>query len=365
MSELTNSVFLQAANSFCFDRTHRRAKLLQKTKPFRPFAKHTPDSGPLRGQSRKHSGFTGWIFCPILLCSSKKRLHRQASTCGRKALADYFQCLLLDCDGVLWQGDQNIDGSALAVQALKQAGKQLVLVTNSSTKSRASLAARATNVLGIDVGVEEVVTSGAVVAAEAVAQKVKTAYVVGSQGLKEELQLAGIQVLDPDVPEPFDENLFRLLTTIPTPEAVIVGHDESFSFSKLATASLFLQRGGEACLFFGTNPDVGNRDKSGYLIPEAGAILAAIEAASGRSAVITGKPSTILINQLLQQRGLTKQQVMMVGDRLDTDIAFGNNGGISTCLVLTGVSSRTQVDAAHDALRPQHVCNSLHDIVFG
>lgn len=284
---------------------------------------------------------------------------------ARLALADKFQCLLLDCDGVLWSGAEPIAGSAEAMQALKAAGKKFALVTNASAKTRAAVARRATETVGVTITAADVVTSGSVAAAALASRSITSAYVIGAPGLHEELRLAGISIVSLELPDSFDESaLRRLACDAPEVGAVVVGHDEAFSYNKLALACMLLQLR-DSCLLLGTNPDVGNRDKAGYLVPEAGALIAAVEAVTGRKALVTGKPSPLLIQHLLEKHKLAPNEVLMVGDRLDTDIAFGAAGGVETCLVLTGVSTADEAAALPADRRPSHVRASLEQVVFG
>lgn len=284
----------------------------------------------------------------------------------RRALADNFKCLVLDCDGVLWRGSEAIPGSSEAVQALQRSGKQLAFVTNASARTRAAVADRISAKLGTAVPASDVVTSGSVAAAAVAARANPTAFVIGADGLHEEMRLAGVSVVEPVLPMPFDEAAFRALArTLPPVGAVVVGHDEAFSYGKLALASLLLQQGGEACTLIGTNPDVANRDVDGYLVPEAGTLIAAVEAASGREATVVGKPSPEVICQLIAKHGLEAEEVLMVGDRLDTDIRFGLAARARTCLVLTGVHTRIEAEALPTSERPNYVKDCLLDIVAG
>jgi len=297
--------------------------------------------------------------------SRRRQLLRCGDVSGRRALADNFDCVLLDCDGVLWRGDEPIEGSTEAVQRMKAAGKRLYFITNASARSRREVAERISRQLGAPVAADEVVTSGSVVAAVAASCGVKSAFVIGAEGLREEMQLAGVEAVNPRLSDHFDETSFcAVAESLPAVGAVVVGHDEDFSYTKLALASVLLQRGGTDCLLLGTNPDVGNRAPSGYLIPEAGSLIPAVEAASGRKARVVGKPSADVILQLLQKTGFDPARVLMVGDRLDTDIRFGHAGGVRTCLVLTGVSTRADVEVLPpDWGGPDYIRGSLAEVV--
>lgn len=296
------------------------------------------------------------------LLATIARVRRRRGRCLH-ALADDFKCILLDCDGVLWRGGEVISGSAESVLQLQRSGKQVLFVTNASSRTRADIAERISGMLGVTIPASSVVTSSSVAAATAAASHCKDAFLVGAEGLREEFRAAGVGLVDVKAPEPFDEVAFRALTkTLPPVSAVVIGHDEDFTYGKLALAAFFLQVG-DACQFIGTNPDVGNRDVAGYLLPEAGSLIAAVEAVSSRKATVVGKPSAEVIRQVLREHSLNAHEVLMVGDRLDTDIRFGKAGKVKTCLVLTGVSTRDQCESVPLEFRPDHIRDCLQDIV--
>jgi HAD superfamily hydrolase (TIGR01450 family) len=190
--------------------------------------------------------------------------------------------------------------------------------------------------------------------------------VVGEKGLVEELREVGLSCRSDSesthaaLP---DEQLAELMgNTQARPDAVVVGLDSHFTYRKLATAAAYVQMG---ATFVGTNPDAGDRIGTG-LAPGAGAMIAAVETVSGVKANIVGKPVPTMIQHLLREHGLRPQRAIMIGDRLDTDIAFGKSGGVRTCLVLTGVATQAQAEAlplGHPC-RPDSVMDSLAKIAW-
>ncbi|CAN0089976.1 unnamed protein product, partial [Phaeothamnion confervicola] len=264
-----------------------------------------------------------------------------------RTLLDGIDNLLLDCDGVLWAGSDPIPGAIECVKAMIAAGKKVVFITNNSTKSRREsdfltrgYAAKFSS-FGLDVSPDQIVTSGSALAALLAVQhpSVTAAYVVGEGGLAEELELAGIRCVSEAVgagPEML-ESEFRALSADPAVGAVAVGWCRAFSFRQLATASYYLQAV-PGCVFLGTNPD--DADRVGvHLMPGTGPLIRAVECASRQPATVVGKPNPELIRAILDTHRMDPARTLMVGDRLDTDIAFGNGGGIATCLVLTGVAT--------------------------
>jgi phosphoglycolate/pyridoxal phosphate phosphatase family enzyme len=289
-----------------------------------------------------------------------------ASTGGWRSVrvAD-FDAFLLDMDGVLWHGAAPVPGSLETVAALQAAGKRCFFVTNNATRSRAAVAARLTHA-GIAASAETVLTSGSAAAEFLTAlvrpsgASTRTAFVIGEAGLVTELSLAGI-VCDCGPPGEVslsDADFGALFApSAPTYDAVVVSYDGACTSAKLARASAAVQRG---AALVGTNPDAGDRCGGG-LQPGAGVFIAALEAATGTRAIVVGKPAPTLIAQLLARHGLDPRRTVMIGDRLDTDIAFGTAGGVETCLVLTGVATLEQAEllAADDARRPTHLMSSL------
>ena len=238
-------------------------------------------------------------------------------------------------------------------------------VTNNSTRTRAQVAQRLSRA-GVTASPTDVLTSAAA-AADYLLSTLQHArrrlFVVGEAGLVQELEGAGFSAeRAPDGELALSEHAFAALfdAAVPLYDAVVVGYDTAFTSAKLARASAAIQRG---ALLVGTNPDAGDACGAG-IMPGAGPLIAAVENATGAKAVVVGKPAATLITQLLARHGLDPARTVMVGDRLDTDMAFGAAGGVSRCLVLTGVATEAQAAALplSDARRPTHMLNSLADL---
>ena len=212
-------------------------------------------------------------------------------------LADHYQAVLLDLDGVLYRGEHRVPGAPEAVTALRSVGKRIVFLTNNSARTPEQVAEKLRG-LGIEAAPEEVVTSALPTArllATSADGGTPTAYVVGQDGVRAALDEAGVQVL---VGEPDGADF------------VVVGWDGEVGYEQLRVATVLVRRGAQ---LVATNDDAAYPAPGGELWPGAGAILAAVETASGTRATVVGKPHRPLFEAALELAG-TRNGVM-VGDR--------------------------------------------------
>ena len=255
------------------------------------------------------------------------------------ALADNFDGLLVDLDGVVWVGRDLLPGAAETLRALIEGGKEIVFVTNNSVRRPAAYAGYLREA-GVPVGDERVVTAGASTAQLAVERVGSggTAFVIGAPGFKETVADAGLVLLEGEAARNAD--------------AVVVSGHREFDYAELLTATLALRAGAS---LFGTSRDP-TLPMPGGAWPGTGAALAAVETASGKVAEIGGKPEAHLFEQA---RALIPgaERVAMVGDRLASDIQGGRRAGLATVLVLSGACSREEAAAADPP--PDHVIDDL------
>lgn len=292
----------------------------------------------------------------------------QLSTPGEYAdLLDKFDTFMFDCDGVLWSGDHLIGGVIEALHLLRSKGKKILFVTNNATKSRKSYKKKFDG-FGIEAHVEEIFGSAyaAAVYISTVVKlpKDKKVYVVGMSGVEEELQNEGVQFIGGTDPadttfEPFDLKDFN-----PDPDVSVVlcGLDTNINYTKLSKAFRYLHTNPE-CLFIATNED-STFPSSGGILPGAGSISAPLRYALGRDPVCTGKPSQSMLDCIQAKVHFDPKRTIMIGDRLNTDILFGKAGGLSTLLVLTGVTSKAEVlgPGATPIAVPDYVTQSIGDL---
>jgi glycerol-1-phosphatase len=255
------------------------------------------------------------------------------------ALADSFDGLLIDLDGVVWIGREPVPGSVETLRELHDRGTEVVFVTNNSVKLPAFYVER---LRGLGVPVEEgrVMTSAEATAGLAV-ERVgagTTVFVIGAPGFKEVIEAAGLKVLTGEEGR--------------SAEAVLVSGHREFDFEELATANFALQGGAS---LFATSRDP-TLPMPGGALPGTGATLAAVETASGRRAEIGGKPEPHLFRQALSLIP-GAERVAMVGDRIASDIDGGRRAGLETVLVLSGDTTREQAEASDPG--PDHVVDDL------
>lgn len=254
-------------------------------------------------------------------------------------LADEFDGLLIDLDGVVWTGREPVPGSPETLAALLESGKELVFVTNNPSRPPARYAEKLRE-MGVEVSPDRIVTAGMVtarLAAEA-AGPGGSAFVIGAPALKEMVAASGAALLDGEAAR--------------AAGVVVVSGHRGFDYEELLSAKLALD-GGAALVATSHDPTM---PMPGGSWPGTGAVLAAVETASGRSAEIGGKPERHLFEMALERIG-RPGRVAMVGDRIASDIDGGRAAGLATVLVLTGSSSREEAEAAEPP--PDHVLDSL------
>jgi 4-nitrophenyl phosphatase len=227
-------------------------------------------------------------------------------------------------DGVLWQGSQTIGDLPSIFDRISQRGWKVILATNNASRTPKQYVQRL-NDLGVHVEAWQVINSAHVVTSY-LSQQYPTGgnvYVIGEVGITEALAEKGFSI--------GEENAL----------AVVVGIDRQLSYDKLCRATLLIRSG---VPFIGTNPDRTFPVPEG-LIPGAGAILAAIETATYVKPLIMGKPSPAMYQLALKRVGTSPFDTLVVGDRLETDIAGAQAIGCRTALVLSGVSTETDAIA--------------------
>jgi len=245
---------------------------------------------------------------------------------------------LTDMDGVLVHEERAIPGAAEFVQRLRDSGRKFLVLTNNSIFTPRDLRARLL-MSGIDVPEESIWTSALATAQFLAEQRPGgTAYVVGESGLTTALHDVGYVMTDRD------------------PDYVVLGETRTYSFEAITRAIRLIEKGAR---FIATNPDPSGPSPYGTL-PATGSVAALISTATGRQPYYIGKPNPLMMRSALNRLDAHSETTVMVGDRMDTDIISGLEAGLRTVLVLTGSTSREQVE--HFPYRPSRIVDSVADL---
>jgi HAD superfamily hydrolase (TIGR01450 family) len=264
-----------------------------------------------------------------------------------------YEQVILDLDGCVWVGPDPLPGAADAIAALRDGGKRVAFVTNDPRHAGEEFVQKLWGI-GVQASLADVVTVGAAVHhLLAETRRAGTAFVIGTDALRRHVADAGVRIV----------NHTDLASRA---ELVIVGGTDDFVFDDLKNAVLALRRGAD---FLATGRDATYPMPEG-LWPGTGALLAAVEVGSGRSAAIVGKPEPQLFFTALDRLG--DGPTLVIGDRLDADIAAAEKARLDSALVLTGGTSRTEAEAAAAAgagapkkPKPLVVADSLAALVNG
>ncbi len=267
------------------------------------------------------------------------------------AILSNIRALITDMDGVLWHGNNPIPGLVDFFQTLRQLNIRFILATNNASLTQQQYVNKLAD-MGVSVTAEEIMTSGIATAlylAEHEDPAKTRIFVVGEDGAKQPLLEKGFTLTD----------LYQL-NTEQTPgqgaNIVVCGKDETLTWHKLATASLNIRAGAK---FIGTNADTTLPTEYG-ITHGNGAILAALQAATGVKPTIIGKPEPIMYQQAMSLLGVPPNSTVAIGDRLETDILGAVRTGIRSLMVLTGVS--TETDLQHSDYQPTWVMPDIQAV---
>lgn len=252
-----------------------------------------------------------------------------------------MKSIISDMDGVIYRGKQLIPGAQAFVQRLLESKVPFLFLTNNAEQTPIDLKLKLEQL-----GISGLTEDNFITAAMATAMFLKAqnrkptpkAYVIGGAGLMNELYNVGFSISESN------------------PDYVIVAKSSSFGFEQLKKAVRFIDQGAK---FIGTNPDMIDPVEGG-MEPAAGTILAAIAAATGKKPYIVGKPNALMMTLATRKLGVHPDNAVMVGDRMDTDIVGGMEAGMTTALVLSGVTTPEIMEQF--PYRPDHVFNNVGEI---
>lgn len=242
--------------------------------------------------------------------------------------------VLCDIDGVLLHNNAPLDGACDFIARLEESEHDYLLITNYPSQTPQDLANRLSGA-GMEVSAERIFTSAMAVGAFLARQKGRKAYVVGEGALSHELYGLGFTLTDVD------------------PDFVVVGETRAFNWDMIHKAAKLIAGGAR---FIATNPDTAGPDFQ----PACGALCASIERITGREPFYVGKPSPWIVRAALNSLNAHSENSVFVGDNMATDILAGTQAGMRTILVLSGVTSRA--DLERYPFQPNHVFASVGEI---
>lgn len=246
---------------------------------------------------------------------------------------------IIDMDGVIYHGNKLLPGVTDFLAWLETSGKKYLFLTNSSERTPKELHEKMKR-LGIDVAEDHFYTSALATASFLSNQKPDgSAYIIGDAGLIHALYSVGYSVNNVN------------------PDYVVVGDTHSYNFEKVELAVNLVIRGAK---LIGTNSDISGPIEVG-ITPSTKALIAPIEIASGKKAYFVGKPNPLMMRSALKRLGVKREDAIVIGDRMDTDVRCGLESEIDTLLVLSGITDRNGIDQF--PYRPRYILGGIIDLV--
>jgi len=245
-------------------------------------------------------------------------------------------CFLLDMDGTFYLGDELLPGALRFIEVIRRQGGDFLFLTNNSSQHSESYARKITR-LGLPIGAEKVFTSGEATAIYlARLHPEARIYLVGTPALEEEFAAHGFVLTDE------------------SPDFAVLGFDTTLIYEKLWKLCDFVRAG---VPYVATHPDLNCPTPQGFM-PDIGAMIAFVKAATGCMPKVIGKPHREMVEAVTERKGLPESNLCMVGDRLYTDIALGDESGITTVLVLTGETHLEDIESSPH--KPDYVFRDLN-----
>lgn len=246
---------------------------------------------------------------------------------------------ICDMDGVIYHGNEILEGVREFVNWMIDNGKKFVFLTNSPEKTPHELSMKLER-MGLSVSADHFYTS-AMATAEFLSTQAPgcTAYVIGEAALSKAL---------------YDKKIYM---NDVNPEYVVIGETRTYSFEKIEKAISLVNKGAK---LIGANPDTVGVTESG-IMPATGSLVAPIEIATGKKAYFVGKPNPLMLRHGLRLLGCHSDDIAFIGDRMDTDIIAGIESNVDTVLVLSGVTSREDIDKF--PYRPKYIFNGVGDLI--
>ena len=252
-----------------------------------------------------------------------------------------IKCFLLDLDGTIYLGNRLIPGAGTFLETLKEKQVDYLFLTNNSSKDKLAYVDKLSQ-LGIEVEARQVLTSG----------EATTIYLQTKRpGAKVFLLGTG------ELAQEFTDQGFKLVASQDNPDFVVLGFDTTLTYQKLWDACDLVRDGVE---YIATHPDFNCPLEGGKYMPDTGAMIAFIQASTGKLPKVMGKPNQEIVDAALTRTGHSPKQMAIVGDRLYTDIAMGRRSGLTSILVLSGETKKQDLTATSQ--RPDYVFSSVKEL---
>lgn len=250
-----------------------------------------------------------------------------------------IKCFILDMDGTIYLGNELFPFTKDFLKKVEDTGREYYFFTNNSSKSQQAYIEKLAR-LGIQIKKEQMmISSHVIIKYLKESYDKKSIYVVGTPSLIQEF-------------ESFDMNL-----TEEDPDIVVLGFDTTLTYEKLSKACHYIRNG---CTYFGINPDWNCPMEGGTFIPDCGSMAKLIEASTGKFPEFFGKPSKHTLDYIIKETGYQPEEIAIVGDRLYTDIAVADGSDVTSILVLSGESTREDVEKSD--VKPDVVVENLVEI---
>ena len=253
------------------------------------------------------------------------------------------KCFLLDMDGTIYLGNRLIDGADIFLKELQNRNIRYIFLTNNSSKNKNEYLKKLKN-MGIDVEIDNIFTSGE--ATTIYLNKLKKGaniFLLGTKALEDEFINAGFNLIKErgkDI------------------DFVVLGFDTTLTYEKIWIACEYIAEGKK---FIATHPDFNCPLDGGKFMPDTGSMIELIKASTGKSPLVIGKPNRYIIDAILEKYSLKKEDLVIVGDRLYTDIRTGIDNNITSILVMSGETDEEMVK--NTEYIPDYIFNSVKEIV--
>lgn len=252
------------------------------------------------------------------------------------------KCFLLDMDGTIYLGNRLIDGADIFLKELQNRNIRYIFLTNNSSKNKNEYLKKLKN-MGIDVEIDNIFTSGeATIIYLNKLKKGANIFLLGTKALEDEFINAGFNLIkerEKDI------------------DFVVLGFDTTLTYEKIWIACEYIAEGKK---FIATHPDFNCPLDGGKFMPDTGSMIELIKASTGKSPVVIGKPNRYIIDAILEKYSLKKEELVIVGDRLYTDIRTGIDNNITSILVMSGETDEEMVK--NTEYIPDYIFNSVKEI---